>query len=41
MTNQDYIDCLEVIQEIWTIFLRNIKEINAHPDFEQKSKNYA
>jgi hypothetical protein len=42
MTNEDYVDCLGVIQEIWTIFLRNIKEINTHPNFDQKSKkNYA
>lgn len=38
MTNDDYSDCLEVIHEIWTIFLKNIKEINSHPDFGQKSK---
>jgi hypothetical protein len=38
MTNQDYLECLQVIREIWTIVLKNLKEINTHPDFGQKSK---
>jgi len=42
MTNKDYANCLEVVHEIWTIFIKNIKEMNTHPAFRQKSnKNYA
>jgi len=38
MVIEDYNTYLQVIVDVWTIFLANIKEINKHPDFSNNSK---